>query len=178
MWSHVCCRVETRSSGMSDFTVMLSQDGTLPASGLQRQPKVSQTRVSSFQFEELGHALPAGVREAYSSAIETCRRWLSKGGTMTASPKSVPVRRYAAFSLLLAFGASCTDRNLPLEPTPTKPPSDLQAAAQSPRVTGNSLVDLDHGQLSPENKQNEPAITRDPLTGTLIARANDEVAEP
>src|SRR3989442_12192048 len=97
---------------------------------------------------------------------------------MTASPKSVPVRRYAAFSLLLALGASCTDRNLPLEPTPTKPASDLQAAAQSPRVTGNFLVALDHGQLFPETKQNEPAITRDPLTGILIAGANDEVAEP
>src|SRR5437899_9261836 len=97
---------------------------------------------------------------------------------MTASPKSVPVRRYAAFSLLLALGASCTDRNLPLEPTPTKPASGLLAAAQSPTVRGNFLVDLDHRQLFPENKQNEPAITRDPLTGTLVAGANDELEEP
>src|SRR2546425_218832 len=97
---------------------------------------------------------------------------------MTASPTSLPIRRYAAFSLLLALGASCTDRNVPLEPTSTKPASGLLAAAQSPRVAGNFLVDLDHGQLFPENKQNEPAITRDPLTGILIAGANDEVAEP
>ena len=45
-------------------------------------------------------------------------------------------------------------------------------------MRGNFPVDLDHGQPFPENKQNEPAITRDPLTGTLIAGANDELEEP
>jgi len=97
---------------------------------------------------------------------------------MPASPKSITVRRYATFSLLLALGASCTNHDLPLATRPNKPASDIQAAAQSPTVRGNFLVDLDHGQLFPENKQNEPAITRDPLTGTLVAGANDELEEP
>jgi len=98
---------------------------------------------------------------------------------MTASPKSVPVRRYAAFSLLLVVGASCTDRDLPLETAPRKPAFDIQGATRGgPQVTGDFLVDLDHGQLFPDNKQNEPAVTRDPLTGTLIAGANDERVEP
>ncbi len=97
---------------------------------------------------------------------------------MPASPKSVTVRRYATFSLLLALGASCTNHDLPLATRPNTPAADIQAAAQSPTVRGNFLVDLDHGQLFPENKQNEPAITRDPLTGTLVAGANDELEEP
>ena len=97
---------------------------------------------------------------------------------MPASPKSVTVRRYATFSLLLALGASCTNHDLPLATRPNTPAADIQAAAQSPTVRGNVLVDLDHGQLFPENKQNEPAITRDPLTGTLVAGANDELEEP
>ncbi len=98
---------------------------------------------------------------------------------MSASPNSVPLRRYAAFSLLLVVGASCTDRELPLETTPRKPAFDIQGVALGgPNVKGNFLVDLDHGLLFPDNKQNEPAITRDPLTGTLIAGANDEFEEP
>src|SRR6266852_6204615 len=52
------------------------------------------------------------------------------------------------------------------------------AFAGGPKVRGNFLVDLDHGQPFPGNKQHEPAITRDPLTGTLIAGANDELEEP
>lgn len=52
------------------------------------------------------------------------------------------------------------------------------ATQLSPRVTGNSLVDQDHGLPFPQNKQNEPAITRDPLTGALIAGANDEIGQP
>jgi hypothetical protein len=47
-----------------------------------------------------------------------------------------------------------------------------------PSVSANSLVDLDHNQAFPQNKQNEPAITRDPLTGVLIAGANDEIGQP
>ena len=98
---------------------------------------------------------------------------------MTASPSSVPLRRCAAFSLVLVLGASCTDRELPLETTPRKPAFGIQGAAQGgSSVTGNFLVDLDHGPRFPENKQNEPAITRDPLTGTLIVGANDELQEP
>jgi len=54
------------------------------------------------------------------------------------------------------------------------------SAASAPRAPSisNSLVDLDHNQAFPQNKQNEPAITRDPLTGDLIAGANDEIAQP
>lgn len=49
------------------------------------------------------------------------------------------------------------------------------APALSPKVGGNVLVDLDHNLAFPQNKQNEPAITRDPLTGVLVAGANDEI---
>jgi hypothetical protein len=52
------------------------------------------------------------------------------------------------------------------------------ATAAPPRVTANYLVDLDRGLQFPQNKQNEPAITRDPLTGVLIAGANDEISQP
>jgi hypothetical protein len=47
-----------------------------------------------------------------------------------------------------------------------------------PAVRGNNLVDLDHDLAFPQNKQNEPAITRDPVTGVLIAGANDELSQP
>jgi len=50
------------------------------------------------------------------------------------------------------------------------------AAGAGPSVSGNVLVDLDHGLPFPQNKQNEPSITRDPLTGVLIAGANDELS--
>ena len=53
--------------------------------------------------------------------------------------------------------------------------ADPAATARSGPTAGpNNLVDLDHGALFPQNKQNEPSITRDPLTGALIAGANDE----
>jgi len=52
------------------------------------------------------------------------------------------------------------------------------AGATGPSVSSNVLVDLDHGLAFPQNKQNEPSITRDPLTGVLIAGANDEVSQP
>ena len=48
----------------------------------------------------------------------------------------------------------------------------------SPNVVGNFLVDQDHNLPFSQNKQNEPAITRDPQTGVLIAGANDELKEP
>src|SRR6266849_4598159 len=52
-------------------------------------------------------------------------------------------------------------------------------AAQAPSTTtGNFLVDQHHGLQFSNNTQNEPAITRDPLTGVLIAGANDEIKEP
>src|SRR5437867_8367048 len=51
-------------------------------------------------------------------------------------------------------------------------------AAKGPSVGDNVLVDLDRDQAFPKNKQNEPAITRDPLTGTLVVGANDELDEP
>jgi len=56
-------------------------------------------------------------------------------------------------------------------------PSGATATA-GPTVGGNYLVDLDHGLAFPQNKQNEPTITRDPLTGVLVAGANDEIGQP
>jgi hypothetical protein len=50
--------------------------------------------------------------------------------------------------------------------------------AAAATVGGNYLVDQDHGLLFSQNKQNEPAITRDPFTGVLVAGANDEINEP
>jgi len=50
--------------------------------------------------------------------------------------------------------------------------------AGSPTVAGNFLVDQDQNLQFPQNKQNEPAITRDPLTGMLIVGANDELEQP
>jgi hypothetical protein len=52
------------------------------------------------------------------------------------------------------------------------------AVSLSPRVTGNVLVDQDHNLPFSQNKQNEPAITRDPITGVLVAGANDEIGQP
>jgi hypothetical protein len=52
------------------------------------------------------------------------------------------------------------------------------SAATSSPVTANFLVDMDHGLQFSQNKQNEPAITRDPQTGVLIAGANDELEQP
>ena len=52
------------------------------------------------------------------------------------------------------------------------------AFAAGPRVNGNVLVDLDHGLLFSQNKQNEQSIVRDPQTGVLVAGANDEIGEP
>ena len=51
------------------------------------------------------------------------------------------------------------------------------AQAATPSID-NFLVDQDHNLLFSQNKQNEPAITRDPMTGVLIAGANDELKEP
>ena len=49
------------------------------------------------------------------------------------------------------------------------------AAQAAPSVTGRGLLDSDQGLKFPQNKQNETSITRDPLTGWLIAGANDEI---
>jgi hypothetical protein len=60
-----------------------------------------------------------------------------------------------------------------------QPVAGTATSAQSGlAVSGNSLVDLDRGLQFPQNKQNEPAITRDPSTGVLIAGANDELDNP
>ncbi len=50
------------------------------------------------------------------------------------------------------------------------------AGRTSASVAANVNVDLDHGVAFPQNKQNEPAITRDPVTGALVAGANDELS--
>jgi hypothetical protein len=71
----------------------------------------------------------------------------------------------AAVSLLTAVG-------LPVLASPAA------AGATGPSVSSNVLVDVDHGLAFPQNKQNEPSITRDPLTGVLIAGANDEISQP
>ncbi|TME22695.1 MAG: exo-alpha-sialidase, partial [Chloroflexi bacterium] len=52
------------------------------------------------------------------------------------------------------------------------------APSSGPTVSTNALVDLDHNLKFPQNKQNEPAITRDPVTGALVAGANDELDNP
>jgi hypothetical protein len=52
------------------------------------------------------------------------------------------------------------------------------AASASAAPPGNFLVDLDHGLQFSQNKQNEQAITRDPITGVLIVGANDEISQP
>src|SRR5438067_5035224 len=51
------------------------------------------------------------------------------------------------------------------------------APSRGPSVSEN-LVDLDHGLPFPQNKQNETSITRNPLTGVLVAGANDELDNP
>jgi hypothetical protein len=51
------------------------------------------------------------------------------------------------------------------------------ARAHAASVAANVLVDQDHNLQFSDNKQNEPAITRDPFTGALIAGANDEIDE-
>src|SRR5690242_11044712 len=53
-----------------------------------------------------------------------------------------------------------------------------QAGAAQPSVAADVLVDQDHNVQFSANKQNEPAITRDPSTGVLIAGANDQIQEP
>jgi hypothetical protein len=53
-----------------------------------------------------------------------------------------------------------------------------RAGAAQPSIAGNVLVDQDHNLQFSDNKQNEPAITRDPSTGVLIAGANDQIQEP
>jgi hypothetical protein len=47
-----------------------------------------------------------------------------------------------------------------------------------PSVVGNFLIDLDHSAAFSQNKQNEQSITRDPVSGALIAGANDELSQP
>ena len=49
-------------------------------------------------------------------------------------------------------------------------------ATVGPRVGANVNVDLDHNAAFPQNKQNEPSVARDPLTGALIVGANDELS--
>ena len=56
-------------------------------------------------------------------------------------------------------------------------PTPVQASGP-PSIGANHLVDLDHGLLFPQNKQNEPSITRNPISGVLVAGANEEIGQP
>jgi hypothetical protein len=53
----------------------------------------------------------------------------------------------------------------------------LAAQTPGPSVLGNSLVDQDHNLSFSSNKQNETSVTRDPVSGVLVAGANDEIGE-
>src|SRR2546428_6526575 len=53
---------------------------------------------------------------------------LTRECTMIGLPKAILARHYAPFSLLLILGASCTNRDLPLETRPTKPAFAVQDA--------------------------------------------------
>src|SRR5215472_15945483 len=82
--------------------------------------------------------------------------------------KGCEMRRFipiAAVACMLSVAA------IPLTEVPA-------AGAAGPSVSSNRLVDIDHGLAFPQNKQNEPSITRDPLTGVLVAGANDEISQP
>ena len=50
----------------------------------------------------------------------------------------------------------------------------VPSAAAAPTPGANVNIDFDHGLAFPRNKQNEPSITRNPITGALIVGANDE----
>src|SRR5436309_10189323 len=54
---------------------------------------------------------------------------LTRECTMIGLQKAILVRHYAPFSLLLILGASCTNRDLPFEATPTKPAFAIQDGA-------------------------------------------------
>ena len=58
-----------------------------------------------------------------------------------------------------------------------QPITPALAKPTGPSVSGNILVDQDHGLSFSSNKQNETSITRDPVTGALVAGANDEINE-
>ena len=53
----------------------------------------------------------------------------------------------------------------------------LAAGASAPSAPANNLVDQDHNLTFSSNKQNETSVTRDPVTGYLVAGANDEIGE-
>jgi hypothetical protein len=50
-------------------------------------------------------------------------------------------------------------------------------APAGPVAGANSLVDQDHNLPFSSSKQNETSITRDPVSGALVAGANDEIGE-
>ena len=58
-----------------------------------------------------------------------------------------------------------------------QPITPALARPSGPSVSRNNLVDQDHGLSFSSNKQNETSITRDPVTGFLVAGANDEIHE-
>src|SRR2546425_6677979 len=90
-------RERTRAKPLR-FQSALSLPHAQDAATVSTAAESAQPRVSSFQFEERGHALPAGVREAYSSAIQSIyaprreRSFRSPVGTGSRAPSSKSVR--------------------------------------------------------------------------------------
>jgi hypothetical protein len=81
------------------------------------------------------------------------------------SPRLLTAACILALATAMLVGAALTPR---VHATQASPPT----------VAGNVLVDQDRNLQFSQNKQNEPAITRDPRTGVLIAGANDELEQP
>ena len=95
----------------------------------------------------------------------TLRRPPQRMVKMYTSRRLLTVACMLALAISILVGAAVTSRS-------------NAAPAGSPAVVGNILVDRDQNLQFSQNKQNEPAITRDPLTGVLIAGANDELEQP